>query len=167
MGKPQVFRHMFPNDVPPFATYVFTPEGQSYTSWQFDVIIGAPVDPGPMYPLAKRRQALYLGALKIDAVGWLYSTPTLIECKPDADLGAIGQIDGYADFYRLTYGVYPRKMIVCESMREQVQQIAGFHNVEVRICQGANNLVIEQAVRYVAPLIQPSPLAPNPLELPR
>lgn len=167
MAATQTFKHMFPNDIPPFATYIFTPEGQQYTSWEFDVILGNPDDPGPFYPMNKRRQALYLGALKVDAIGWLFATPTLIECKPDADLGAIGQIDGYADFYRITFGVAPRKMIVCESMREQVQQVAGWHGIEVRIVPPANPLVIENAVTYVKPLIKPSPLAPNPLELPR
>lgn len=167
MGATQVFKHMFPNDIPPFASYVFTPEGQSYTSWEFDVVLGNPDDPGPFYPANKRAQAVYLGALKVDAIGWFFSTPTLIECKPEADLGAIGQIDGYSDFFRLTFGVQPRKMIVCNEMSTQVQQVAGWHNIDVRICPDAIPSVIEAAINYVRPLIKPSPLGPNPLEIPR
>jgi len=151
-------------DIPPFCTYLMSPEGQSYTSWEFDVIVGEPEDPGPFFPMEQRRQALYLNALKIDAIAWLYNTPTLIECKPDATLGAIGQIDSYADWYDIMFGISPRKMIVCESMRGQVQTICQRKNIEVRICPPANNDVILRALTYIQPLIKPSPLFPNPLE---
>lgn len=167
MAATQTFKHMFPNDIPPFATYIWTPEGQSYTSWEFDVILGNPHDPGALYPANKRAQSLYLGALKVDAVGWLFHTPTLIECKPDADLGAIGQIFGYSYWFRRTFGVAPRKMIVCESMRDQVQEAAAEAEIEIRICPPGNALVIDAAIAYVRPLIRPSPLGPNPLEIPR
>lgn len=153
-------------DIPPFCTYLLSDEGRGFTSWEFDVIVGEPEDPGPFFPLALRRQALYLGALKIDAIGWFYNTPTLIEAKPDATLAAIGQIDSYADWFDIIYGIYPRKMIVCESMRGQVQTICQRKNIDVRICKPADNILIAQALEYVQPLIKPSPLAPNPLELP-
>lgn len=166
MPATQTFKHMFPNDIPPFATYLFTREGQQYTSWEFDVILGNPNDPGPFYPMNKRRQALYLGALKVDAVGWLFNTPTLIECKPDADLGAIGQVFGYAYWFRRTFSVQPRLMIVCESMRDQVQEAAMEAGIEIRISPPGNALLIANAEAYVKPLIKPSPLAPNPLEIP-
>jgi hypothetical protein len=165
VASTQVFRHMMPRDIPVFATYVFSPEGQQYTSWEFDVLVGDPEDPGPFYPANKRRQALYLGALKIDAVGWLFSTPTLIECKPDAGLSAIGQIEGYAKWYQLIFGVYPRKMIVCESMRRQIETICNLLDIQVRIVPPANNLVIDQAIAYITPKIAPSPIGPNPLEI--
>ena len=163
----QIFKHMMPKDIPPFCTYLLSDEGQQYTSWQFDDLVGDPDDPGPMFPMSARRQALYVGALKIDCVGWLFSTPTLIECKPDAGLSAIGQIEGYAKWYSLMYNIYPRKMIVCESMRGQVQTVAELLDIQVRIVQPANIETIERALVYVVPLIQPSPLFANPLELPK
>lgn len=163
----QLFVHMMPKDIPPFCTYVFTPEGQGYTSWEFDVIVGDPDDPGPFFPMAQRQQSLYVGALKIDAIAWLYNTPTLIECKPDATLSAIGQIESYALWYEILYGIYPRKMIVCESMRRQVQTICTHKSIEVRLCPPANTETIAKAMVYIAPLIQPPPLFPNPLILPR
>lgn len=163
----QVFKHMMPKDIPVFSTYIFTPEGQSYTSWEFDVLLGDPHDPGPFYPLAMRRQALALGALKVDAIGWLASTPTLIEVKPDATLGAIGQIESYADWFRVFFHVYPRKMIVCESMRKQVQDVCNWKDIQVRIVPPANELTVQRAEIYALPLIQPSPLGPNPLDLPQ
>lgn len=158
---------MMPRDIPPFCSYLLSPEGQSYTGWQFDEIIGDPDDPGALYPMHLRKQALYLGSLKIDAVAWLFSTPTLIECKPDATLSAIGQIESYATWYRLTYDYSPRKMIVCESMRRQVQTVASEYKIEVRIFPPASPETIAKAMAYVAPLITLSPLFPNPLVLPQ
>jgi hypothetical protein len=166
MPRSQIFKHMMPKDIPVFATYVLSPEGQTYTSWEFDVLVGQPTDPGPFYPLEKRRQALYLNALKIDAIGWLYNTPTLIECKPDARLSAIGQIESYARWYQRMFNILPRKMIVCESMRGQVQTIAEEMNILVRIVPAADYLTIADAIAYVTPKIGPSPLFPNPFAMP-
>ena len=162
----QVLKHMMPRDIPPFCTFLLSPEGQAFTSWQFDEIVGEPHDPGPFFPMSARAQSLYLGALKIDAVAWFYNTPTLIEAKPDATLSAIGQIDSYADWYDIMYGIQPGKMIVCESMRGQVQTIAERKGIQVRIVPPADNETIARALIYVLPLIKPSPLFPNPLELP-
>ena len=167
MARVQIFKHMMPLDIPVFATYLLSPEGQSYTSWEFDVICGLPADPGPYYPLQARYQAIYLNALKIDAIGWFHNSPTLIECKPDARLGAIGQVTSYAMWYERMFGLRPRMMIVAESMREQVQIAARHQGVEVRIVKNADPLEIAEAIAYVVPLIQPSPFLPNPLELPR
>ena len=167
MARTQVFRHMMPRDIPPFCSFLLSPEGQQFTSWEFDVIVGEPEDPGALYDLNKRRQAMYLNALKIDAIGWFFNTPTLIEAKPDADIGAIGQIDSYADWYRMLYGVMPAKMIVCNAMRRQVQTVCQWHDIQVRIFQDASPLDIQTATAYILPKIKASPLFPNPLVIPR
>lgn len=165
MYRHQLFKHLMPRDIPPFSSYVLSDEGKSYTRWEFDVIVGEPQDPGTLYPANKRKQAMYLNALKIDAIGWFHNSPTLIEAKPDADCGAIGQIDSYADWYRFIYGIYPRKMIVCNAMRQQVQTVAGWHDILIRIVPDADVLQIEEAMQQVAPLIGSNPMFPNPLEV--
>jgi hypothetical protein len=163
----QVFKHMMPKDIPPFCSYVLSPEGQHYTSWEFDVIVGQPTDPGPFYPMEKRRQALYLNALKIDAIGWFFNTPTLIEAKPDARLSAIGQVMGYAKWYKHMFGIVPGMMIVCQSMRDQVRIAAEDYDIQVRIMKPADPLQIAEAIAYIVPKIGGSPLFPNPLDLPK
>ena len=154
MSRPQIMKHMSVKDVPLFATYLLGEEGQKYTGWEFDVIIGDPVDPGPFYPANQRKQALYLNALKIDAVGWLFGTPTLIECKPNAGCGAIGQVTSYQEWYRIIFGVKPRGVIVCERMPRQIQTLCILQNIDFRIVQPANELVTQQAIDYVRPLIK-------------
>ena len=161
MSRAQVFRHMMPRDVPVFATYALSPEGQEYQVWEFDVIVGDPEDPGPFYPPNVRRQALYLNALKIDAIGWFFASPTLIECKPHAGVSAIGQIISYCDYYQMTFGVRPRGMIVCESMSRQVETICTQHEILVRRVLPADDYTIERAIYDVRPKIQVKSILPQ------
>lgn len=154
MSSPQILKHMMPRDIPLFATYFSSPEGQHYTAWEFDVVVGDPHDPGTHFPANIRKQALYLNCLKIDAVGWLFSTPTLIECKPKAGLGALGQVDGYQEWYRIIFGVKPRGMIVCEEMSRQVETLCMLKDIIVRKVVPANDLIVSNAIARVRPLIR-------------
>lgn len=154
-------KHMAPRDIPLFATYLFTPEGQAYTAWEFDVLVGDPEDPGAHYPMNQRRQALYLNSLKIDAVGWLFSTPTLIECKPNGGLGAIGQILSYQKWYQIIFGVKPKGIIVCARMSRQCLTLCILDDIDVRIVQPANDVMVTQANNYVRPLIKPLSVLPQ------
>lgn len=161
MAPPLVFRHMAPRDIPLFATYVLSPEGQTYDGWEFDVLTGDPEDPGPFYPQNTRYQALYLNALKIDCVGWLFSTPTLIECKPNAGLSALGQINGYRTYYQEYYQIYPRSMIVCQRMTRQIENLAIKYDIQVRRVEPADEYTVERAISYVRPLIRPRTTLPQ------
>ncbi len=160
MSAPLIMRHMMPRDIPLFSTYVLSPEGQDYHAWEFDVIVGDPDDPGPFYPANVRRQALYLNALKIDAVGWFFATPTLIECKPNAGLSAIGQIAGYQEWYNLIFGVKPRGMIVCQRMTRQIETLCILQNIEVRRVQPADPSTVLRATEYVRHRIERRSIIP-------
>lgn len=161
MSTPQILKHMAAKDIPVFATFLFSPEGQEFQAWEFDVIIGDPHDPGAFYPPKQRKQAMYLNALKIDAVGWFFKSPTLIECKPAAGLGAIGQVIGYQEWYRIIFGIKPRGMIVCSEMSRQVQTLCLLLNIEVRIVVPANPSVVAQAIDYIRPRIQKLSILPQ------
>ena len=161
MSRPQILKHMAEKDVPLWTSYYLSPEGQAYTAWEFDVIVGDPEEPGPFFPMSARRQALYLNALKIDAVGWFFATPTLIECKPNASLSALGQIIGYQEWYRLIFGLQPSMMIVCHRMARQVQTLCSIKGVTVRIIEPADPYQIAQAIQQVRPLIQVKSILPQ------
>ena len=145
MSRPQITKHMFPRDLPVWATYYLSDEGQSYTGWEFDVLVGNPYDPGSFYPPQARRQAIYLNALKIDAVAWFENTPRIIEFKPDAGSGALGQVLVYQEWYRIIFGVRPLGMIVCESMSGQVESICNLLNVQVIQLEPALERDVERA----------------------
>jgi hypothetical protein len=161
MSRAQILKHMSVNDIPLFATYLFSPEGQTYTAWEFDVLVGNPDSPGPFYPLSQRRQAMYLNALKIDAIGWLFSTPRLIECKPNGGLAALGQIMGYQKWYEIIFGTKPSGVIVCARMSKQIQTLCLLADIQVRIVTPANDLASQQAVDYVRPLIKHLSILPQ------
>lgn len=133
MSRPQITKHMFPRDLPVWASYYRSEEGQQYTGWEFDVLVGNPYDPGAIYPPAARKQAIYLNSLKIDAVAWFLDTPRIIEFKPDAGCGALGQVVIYQEWYRRIFGVKPLGIIVCENMSGQVESICNY--LEVRVIQ--------------------------------
>jgi hypothetical protein len=163
MSRPQIATHMFPRDLPVWASFYLTEQGQEYDAWEFDVTVGNPKDPGAFYPPAQRRQSIYLSALKIDAVAWFLNTPRIIEFKPDAGCGALGQVLIYQEWYRIIFGVKPVGMVVCESMSDQVESICNLFGVAVIQLPPASDFDTEQAEwdverkivhRSVLPLMQ-------------
>lgn len=161
MSRTQILRHMAERDIPLFATFYNTPEGQSYDAWEFDVLVGDPEEPGAFYPANVRRQALYLNALKIDAIGWFLNTPTLIECKPNAGLGAIGQVLGYREWYRIIFGIQPGMKIVCQRMTRQIQTLCAINEIAVRIVTPATEIVTWAAINHIQFKIQTKSIMPE------
>ena len=145
MSRPQIAKHMFPRDLPVWATYYLSEEGQQYTGWEFDVLVGNPYDPGSFYPPEARKQAIYLNSLKIDAVAWFYDSPRIIEFKPDAGSGAIGQVLVYQEWYFRIFGVKPPGLIVCESMSPQVASIATYLDIRVLQLPPSPRAITQQA----------------------
>ena len=160
MARTQVFTHMAPRDIPLFAAYVLTPEGQDYQAWEFDVLVGDPEEPGSHYPASARRQALYLNSLKIDAVGWFYDTPKLIECKPVAGCGAIGQVLVYQKWYQLIFDRTPSMLIVCRQMTRQIQIMCDIMGIGYKCLYPADDYTITKAISYVKPLIRKRSILP-------
>lgn len=145
MSRPQIAKHMFPRDLPVWAAYYRSPEGQQFDAWEFDVIVGNPKDPGAFYPNNTRRQALYLASLKIDAIAWFLNTPRIIEFKPDAGCGAIGQVIAYQQWYNIIFHKKPTGMIVCEYMSPQVESVANMLDIIVVQIPPASAFDTEQA----------------------
>jgi len=152
---------MAEKDIPLFATFLFTEDGQRYHHWEFDVLVGDPEDPGPFYPMSQRRQAMYLNSLKIDAVGWFFGTPNLIECKPNGGLAALGQVLGYQEWYRIIFGVKPQGIIVCARMSRQVETLCTINEIKVYRVVPANDVLIQRAIDYVRPRIRNVSVLPS------
>ena len=143
------FPHMMPNDLPAFASFVLTPEGKQFDLWEFDVAVGKPADPGPIFDPVKRRIALYLNSLKIDALAWQGNLPTLIECKPTADIGCLGQVIGYQKWYSIMFGVTPQTLVTCEEMSEQIRILMDLNGTTVRILPPAPPHKIQEALDWI------------------
>ena len=66
-----------------------------YDRFDYNVRIGAGVDPGPSWSDDIRRMAVANSQLRIDAIAWNGNSPTLIEVKDEAGPTAIGQLLSY------------------------------------------------------------------------
>ena len=160
MPRNQIMKHMMPRDIPLFASYYQTDEGQAYDAWEFDVLIGDPDEPGAFYPNSARRQAMYLNALKIDAVGWYFATPTLIECKPNAGCGAIGQVLVYQKWYSLIFGTTPSMMIVAQRMPKQIRTMCDMMGITYRIVVPAADYTVNAVTEQIKGKIEKRSVLP-------
>lgn len=143
------FPHMFPNDVPLFAAFVLSPEGEGFTRWEFDVRVGVGIDPGPAFDPNLRAGALALTMLRIDAVGWIGATPTIFEVKPDARLSAFGQVLAYCYYFQEERGVTCRRGVITDSVTPNVVKLYRAFDIEIHLVQPATMYEIALARRKV------------------
>lgn len=129
MARP-AFKHMGPNDVALFASFILSPRGQEFDGWEFDTHLGMgsePINPSSMRFTEGMRR---LTQLRVDAIGWRGLEPTVIEVKPEAKLSAFGQIQAYEFFWIRERGILPRKMIVTDWCSEDMQALYAAHDIE-------------------------------------
>jgi hypothetical protein len=148
VAKP-AFPHMFPNDVPLFSAFVLSPEAEKFDRWDFDVKVGVPVDPGPAYNPQLRQMAIAISLLRIDAVGFQATQPTIFEVKPDARLSALGQVIAYCYYYQKQFGVACRRGIITDSMTPQVAEIYTAYDIAIHLVRPATSIEILLAQRKV------------------
>jgi hypothetical protein len=67
----------------------------SYDSFQYDVLVGPGVDPGPAIAEPYRSNAIRLSRARIDAVGWQSGVPTIFEVERYSKARSIGQLLTY------------------------------------------------------------------------
>lgn len=92
------FRHMLPNEVRLWERFLQL-YGDWFKNYRYDVRVGEGVDPGPGYEEEWRRLARLLTQKRIDVVAEKDGEVWIFEVKPDAGLGAIGQVLSYKVLY--------------------------------------------------------------------
>jgi len=143
------FPHMCPGDVPLFASFVLTPEGQRYERWEFDTHLGPGLDPGDVFDPVMRKVAILLTQLRVDAIGWVGGDPTIFEVKPDARLSAFGQVLAYCWFWRQQFGQSCRRGIITSSMTDQLRTLYDAYDIEIHVVSPADTFGIQQATNWV------------------
>lgn len=68
---------------------------QEYDRYEYNVRLGPIQDPGPQFSEAIRRQSILANQLRIDAVAWKGTQPTIVEVKRRATPANIGQLTTY------------------------------------------------------------------------
>ena len=106
------FPHLMPNEVPIWEKFLAI-WGNEFTDFRYDVRVGKGVDPGPKYDPKWRQLAIQLTQKRIDAVARKGNVIWIFEVKPEAGLGALGQLLSYRVLYRQTFDYHgPLKLAV-------------------------------------------------------
>ena len=129
------FPHMMWGDIPLFSAYVLKSEARRFTRWEFDTHLGQGHLAQPEFNESILALSLEVTRLRVDAIGFDGSFPTLIEVKPRARLSAFGQVLAYQYFYKLERQVVARMMIITDSITPDTAQLFAAHGIEVQIVE--------------------------------
>jgi len=98
------YKHMMPQEVRIWESWLRTEEGKSFEPYQYDIHVGKASalwkTGNPNYD----RMADALLKKRIDAISKKEGAVHIFEIKPDAGLGAIGQLLSYEILYREEFG---------------------------------------------------------------
>ena len=146
------WKHMSVNDVPLFASFVLSPEGQRFERWDFDLRVGNGRTPAPGASPEVIALTKALSQLRIDAVGYVQTQPTIFEVKPNAHLSAFGQVIAYAYFYLDAFGVVARRAIITDHIAPDVAQACRDADIDVHLVAPATPSVVSAAAAYTQSL---------------
>ena len=126
------YPHMAPADVEVWEQYLKFHRAE-WDSFDYDVRVGKGVDPGPAFPANIRRDAMMLTQKRIDVVGYRGEETWIIEVKPRAGLGAVGQLVGYKTLYEQEHGQgsVTGLLLVCQVADDDVKEAARAAGIQV------------------------------------
>ena len=92
------YPHLLPNEVRIWDKFLEL-MGKKWYRFEYDIRVGKGIDPGPTVPEPWRSLAIKLTQKRIDAIGYAEDGIWIFEVKPDASLGALGQVLSYKYLY--------------------------------------------------------------------
>lgn len=96
------YPHMFPRDIAVWERFL-DQYGELYSGFYYDVMCGKHAELPADYDVKYAMDAYLLSKLRIDAVGVRDESYDLIEVKPRANAGAVGQLLNYKDHFEKEY----------------------------------------------------------------
>lgn len=96
------YPHMFPRDIEVWERFL-DKYGELYKGFYYDVLCGNHAELPVDYDIKYAMDAYLLSKLRIDALGVRDESYDLIEVKPRATAGAIGQLLNYKDHFEKEY----------------------------------------------------------------
>lgn len=93
-----------------------------YDRFDYNMRIGQGIDPGDAYSPEVRKQAILNTQLRIDAVAWKGTQPTIIEVKRRTTPSNVGQILTYASVWKIEFpsGPAPILRLVCNTFSPNI-----------------------------------------------
>ena len=108
-----------------------------YDRFEYNMRIGQGIDPGPSYTPEVRKQAILNTQLRIDAVAWSGTQPTIIEVKRRATASNVGQILTYSSVWRQEFPSDPAPILrlVCNTFSQHILARVRESNINLDVVQ--------------------------------
>lgn len=126
------YAHMGPEDAAIWERFI-TKYPDAYDECQYDVKVGKVPDFVLNHEDASIRGQAPLYQRKIDVVAWKDGRPEIIELKPRAPAGAIGQVNSYSYLYArdIADGVKPAALIVTDTIQPEMEELCDVAGVRI------------------------------------
>jgi len=87
---------------------------QDYSRWDYNVLVGTGVDPGPSYPQVYREQYIRNTQKRMDAIAYQGAQPSIFEIKDRATASSMSQLLTYGALWHVTFPgtLAPRLVLV-------------------------------------------------------
>jgi hypothetical protein len=126
------YPHMLPNDIAVWERFL-DKHGNEFKGFEYDVHVGGIVERDPGWSEVTFVMASELYAKRIDAVGYKSDSITIIEVKPEAGVGSVGQLVTYMDLYKRDFRSKLKilGLLVCENILPDEFWVLRNNNFEV------------------------------------
>ena len=108
---------------------------QEFDRFDYNYRIGDGSDPGPAFADNIRAMAIQLTQLRLDAVGWQGTIPTIFEVKRRAGPQNIGQLLTYDAVWRQKQytNANPRLRLVCSDFNSHLLPVIQVHDIQLDV----------------------------------
>lgn len=108
-----------------------------YDRFDYNMRIGAGVDPGPGWPQEIRQMAVANSQLRLDAVGWQGVQPTIIEVKDRAGASACGQLVTYEAVWLKDQlsPLPPKLLLITNRVQQNILPLLEKAGIELQVVQ--------------------------------
>ena len=130
--KLRKYPHMMPNDIGIWERFI-EQYPDRFDVIEYDVHVGAGRGYHDYDPEWKIRLAKAITQFRIDAVGWIGPSPTIVEVKPYAGLSALGQLKAYSHYFTREFpqSPLPFLMIVTDETLPEIVELYEENKIEV------------------------------------
>lgn len=124
------YPHMFPRDIAVWERFL-DKYGKLYKGFYYDILCGKHVELPADYDIKYATDAYLLSKLRIDALGVRDESLDLIEVKPRANAGSIGQILTYKEHFLSEYEpeMQVRMLLVAGDIDENIIPLTEKHHI--------------------------------------
>ena len=121
---PRHFPHLLPEDRELWEDFLNS-SSNIYSDYHYDMKVGKGRDPGPEYPNHIREMALNISKRRIDAIGFIGKTPTIIEISVNAGLTQLGQLMAYPCLYKIEFpnALPSQRLLVARSIQTDIEPV--------------------------------------------